>query len=257
MAKRKTTTPLRIVRELGFSEDGSEPVVVTHRQRGLAMDLRVEPLKRKLHNPIYMMDGRRQLERLTQEIRSILEAEGIPTDQAPIVPRGLDFGYCPAEDGEVADEDIWFGIAEDSTEPLSKEHTAAVLLHAIKAVTPKMDNVQLRQVVRLMHSYHNYQIGNSINDLVATSEAWKERRSVGPKTKGDRSRDEFQIILELAESYWRKHSEHRGRHVITAKRIVTEVNEDRQRRDPKCKLLEHKTISNKLSAYFKDFASPP
>jgi hypothetical protein len=245
MAKKKRDgIPLEIVRE--FSIDDGRPAIVTYRRRGFLMDVNVTPMGYDLHKPIFRLDGKEILQRLAEGLRRDLDAKDLPTDKS-LIPIELDFGYNPEQDGVVAHEDIWFECAEESTEPLTKDRLAAELLHAINRLG-RFDEDELRDVFRAMRLYHLYSVGDEINDLAVSGQASRTARAKGPPIKNQRARAQRKSIMAIAESFWERHPEFKGRAEITAMRIFGAVNQARNLECAGCKPLAERTIANHIRA---------
>ncbi len=250
--KKKRETPLEIVRDTSHSVEGSCPVIISFRRRGFLKDYHEEDTTDALNKPPFRPEGKQALLGLAEKLRAHLESKDLPTDKSPIMPKELDWSYTPEEHGVVADEDLWFCVAEGSTEPLTEDRLAAELLHATSRVLARFDEDELRDVFRAMYLYHLHSSVGELNNLAMAGLASEKGLAQGPQTKIERSRTLRQRILEIAQDFWSRHPEFKGHPVNTAKKIADTVNNDRERMRPGSAPLVYKTISNHLSVALKE-----
>jgi hypothetical protein len=255
MAKDKHgEPPLESVVELSYSEK-TGPLIVTHRQRGFLIDLEATDIKKaRRTKPSFRPNGTVALDALRQRLRRQLDASGLPTDKWPVTPIELDFGYDPKEHGIVADDDLWIGCVEDSTEPLTKDRIAADLLHAINRLLIGFTDDQLSDVFRAMRLYHLNSMVGDLNELAIAGTVSRKSMGKGPQVKKERARNYRKLILAIAEDFWARDPKWRGQPVNTAKKITKAVNEMRANREPGCKPLAVTTIANHLRVALRETA---
>jgi hypothetical protein len=246
MAKAKhKEPPLESARELAFLKEKG-PVVVTRRKRGFLVDIHVSDTSKTRWKPPFRPDGRQALLALTRQLREHLDARGLPTDKWPITPIEQDFGYDPKAHGIIADEDIWFECAVDTTEPLTKDRLSAELLHASNRALARFNEDELRDVYRLMYLHHLYATAGELNELAIAEQASKKRRKRGPEVKHEKAQELRELILATAKEFWRRHPRLVAQPFNTAKKIVDMVNKARKAQNPGCKPLAVNTVYNHL-----------
>jgi hypothetical protein len=216
------------------------------------MDVHEEDAKRALNKAPIRPEGKALLLALTKRLRVHLESKDLPTDKSPIMPIERDFGYVPEEHGIVSDEDLWFCVAEGSTQPLTEHRLAAELLHTSNRLLARFDEDELRDVFRAMSLYHLYYSVGELHSLALAGLARGKGLARGPQEKKERSRALQQETLNIAQEYWRRHPEFRDRPFNTAKKIADTVNKERERLDPKSKPLAYSTISKLIRRAQKD-----
>ena len=253
--------PLQSVAELTLAKNEG-PVIATHRKRGFLTDVNLTAASHLLHprpgpgrgaetgkkrweQPL-RLDGKTTLTVLSDRLRAILDAKGLPTDKHPVMPIELDYAYDPEEHGIVADEDIWIAVAEDSTEPLTKDRIAAELLHTTKRLLRNCSDGQLRDVFRAMKLYQLYSLVGEINELAIAGKVSRKAREKGPLVRREKARNLKKQILAFAEKFWEDNPRLVGQPVNTAKKITKAFNEMRAVQEPGCKPLASKTIADHL-----------
>ena len=166
------------------------------------------------------------------------------------MPIELDFSYDPQDHGIIADEDIWIGAAEDSTEPLTKHRIAAGLLHIIQRLLKRAesDEALLADIHRAMKLFAQHTLVGEINGLAVAGERWRQSRAQGPRAKVAETRKLKRLILTIARKFWVDRPNYRGHIGKTAKAIADEVNRARRESTPNCRPLSPKTIADHLSA---------
>lgn len=251
---RRDEIPLQAVNELLYSKNG--PVIVSHRRRGILQDIHVTDGNKRLHKPIFRPDGAQALLMLTGQLRTHLESKQLPTDKSPVLPLELDHGYVPEEHGIVADEDLWFEMAEASTEPLTEDRLKAELLHAAKCLLARFDKEELSDIFRAMRLYHLHQANEELNPLVLDGEASRVGRSMGPAKRKEKARALRELIIAIAQEFWRRNPELRSRTVHTAKKITDEVNEAIKCRGLDSSPLEYDTIAKHIRRALKETEQP-
>lgn len=253
MAKKKQDEPpLKMFREMSYSaKDG--PTIVSYRSRGFLRDVHVVDTRDTSNKPPYRPEGKEPLALLTRRLRAYLDAKDLPTDKTPYMPKELELyhGYVPEEHGVVEDEDLWFSIAEATTEPLTEDRLSAELLHASLRLLGRFDEDELRDIFRAMYLYHLHSSVGELNNLAMTGAASQKARAQGPQKRSERSRALRKRILDIAQEFWSRHPEYKGRPVNTAKKIVDEVNKERERLYPGSDPLVYKTISDHLRIALK------
>jgi hypothetical protein len=248
-AEKDQDPPLSFAEERYASgPDGSRILVIERQRRGFIQDevLRFEPRAKEPVKP----NSRLALTTLCQVLRAELDAAELPTDKWPVIPIELDFSYDPQDHGIIADEDIWIGVAEDSTEPLTKYRITAGLLHIIQRLLKRAaDNEDLlADVHRAMKLFAQHTLVGEINALAISGERSRQSRAQGPQAKLAETRKLKLLILTMAREFWVDRPNYRGHTVKTAKLIVDDVNQARRESAPKCRPLSPKTIADHLSA---------
>lgn len=248
--------PLQVINELSYSpEDG--PVVISVRNRGFLRDVDVRDIKPTLHKRIFRPDGQVALEALADRLRAHLAAKGLPIDKTEVTPLERDWGYDPEEHGIVADEDLWFGVAHDSTEPLTVDRLAAELLHATLHVLAKFNEDELSDIYRAMHVYHLHTSAGELNELAIDGETSRGNRAKGSQAKKEAGAAQRKLILAIALEFWQRFPNLRGQMINTANKIEVAVNEARANRFPDSKPLVAKTISDQLRLALKEAGASP
>jgi hypothetical protein len=248
---RKRAIPLREVKELSYSNEDGE-VIVSFRSRGFLSDTDVRDTKPTLHKRVFRPEGRLALAALADRLRAHLDAEGLPTDKWEVCPIERDWGYDPDDQGTVADEDLWLGVAHDSTEPLTEDRLAAELLHAIARLNARFNDDQLRDIFRAMCLYHLHSAAGELNELATDGEKSRTNRAKGWKAKKETGAIQRKLILAIAEEFWLRFPKLKGQVLNTARKIEVAVNKARSEQFPKCKPLAAKTISDQLRAALKE-----
>jgi hypothetical protein len=231
-----------------YGPDGSRILVIERQRRGFLKDevLQLEPKAKEPVKP----NSRLALTTLCQVLRAELDAAELPTDKWPVMPIELDFGYDPQDHGIIADEDIWIGAAEDSTEPLTKHRIAADLLHIIQRLLKRAasDEDLLADIHRAMKLFAHHTLVGEINELAISGERSRLSRAQGPRAKVAETRRLKRLILTIARKFWVDRPNYRGRTVKTAIAITDKVNRARRKSTPNCRPLSPKTIGDHLSA---------
>jgi hypothetical protein len=193
-------------------------------------------------------DSRRALSVLCHMLRTELDRSNLPTDEWPVMPIELDFGYVPEEHGIIADEDLWIGVAEDSTEPLTKNRITAELLHTVLRILNRPGSDEyLTDIHRVMKLFSLYSIAGELNSLAIAGQLAREARAKGPRSKIAETREARLIVVKIAQSFWAEHPKYRGHFGKTAQVIADDVNKLRRTLAPNCKPLAAKTIADNLS----------
>jgi hypothetical protein len=257
MSKEKRgSIPLQEVRELSYSqEDG--PVIVSTRSRGFLLDLSVKTHVGAQSERFFQLNGKEVLSALSDRLRAHLNAKDLPTDKTHLAPIGDGCGYTPEELAAAADENAWFEIARDSTEPLSEDRLAAELLHANTRLFAKFDDDELSDIYRAMYVFHLHSAAGELNELASEGKAWRADRVKGSQAKKLMGEAQRQLILPIAQKFWELHPKLKGQTLNTAKKIVDAVNKERTEQDPGCKPLAVKTISDQLRLALKEAAAHP
>jgi len=242
---KQSGIPLNEIRKLSYSEEDGE-VVVSVRTRGFLRDIDVRDTKHTLHKRVFIPDGKTELAALADRLRAHLDARGLPTDKTEVIPIELDWGYDPKEHGTVADEDLWFGISQDSTEPLTVDRLSAELLHAIMRLQRKFNDDDLSNIFRAMCVYHLYSAAGELNELATQGETSRGNLGKGPQVKKDWGAAQRKLILEIAREFWLLHPNLKGQYFNTAKKIQLAVNEARANQSLGAEPLAIRTISNQL-----------
>ncbi len=251
MAKAKQDEiPLERMNELSYSKDGF--IVVSHRKRGFLRDIEVVDASEKLHKPIFRPNGKVALMMHAERSRAHLDAKDLPTDKWPVMPRELDGGYVVEEHGEVADEDLWFELAEAYTEPLTEDRLAAEYLHAINGVLARFNDDELDDIFRLAYLHHLHSTVGELNELALDGERSRGNLAKGSKVKKELGATQRKLILEIAREFWQQHPNLKGQFSNTAKKIEVAVNEARANQSPGCAPLVAKTISDQLRLALKE-----
>jgi hypothetical protein len=231
-----------------YGADGSRILVIERQRRGFLKDevLRLEPKSKEPFKP----DSRLALTTLCKVLRAELDAADLPTDEWEIMPIELDFGYVPEEHGIIADEDIWIGAAEDSTDPLTKHRLTAGLLHIVQRILKRTagNDDLLADIHRAMKLFAQQTVAGEINVLAITGQRSRQNRAKGPPTKVAESRKLKQLILALAQKHWRNRPNYLGNNHKTAEAIAHSVNQARKESAPNCRPLAPKTIARHLRA---------
>jgi hypothetical protein len=240
--------PLKSVVGHSYSSDGMPKLTITRRERGFLSDVEIREFEETKPKQPIKPDGTLALNALGKQLRDYLDSVGLPTDKWPVMPIELDFGYDPAEHGIVADDDLWIGYVEESTEPLTKNRIAADLLHTTNRILANCAADQLRDVFRAMKLYHLYATVGELNALALAGEIAKRAREKGPHAKKLRARNTRKLIFEIANEFWSSHPKLSGQPFNTAKKIAHVVNKERHAQDPGCAPLAAKTIADHLRA---------
>jgi len=247
MAKKELEDPpLELKMRYGTGPDGLTKVVVTQRRRGFLIDVELRKVERKLHDLPIKPKGRLALASLCERLREHLDSVDLPTDRWPVAPRELDGGYDPEEHGIVADEDLWIGVVEDSTEPLTRDRIAAYLLHTLLKLLEKSSDGQLADIFMAMDLYRQYSMVGDLNALALAGDAAKKGLEAGPRAKKERAKNVRKIVLAKARECWSDHPKLEGQPFNTAKKIAPAVNDARQAIEPGCQRLSPKTIADHL-----------
>jgi hypothetical protein len=175
-----------------------------------------------------------------------LDALELPTDKADVIPIERDWGYDPDEHGTVADEDLWFGIAQDSIEPLTVDRLAAELLHAIARLQAKFNDDELSDIFRAMYVYHLHSAAGELNELAIDGKKSRNNRAKGWKARKETGSAQRKLILAIALEFWERFPNLKRQVLNTARKIEVAVNQARTNQFPKCKPLAAKTISDRL-----------
>jgi hypothetical protein len=244
--------PLKSVVGYSYSPDGMPRLTITRRERGFLSDVEIREFKETKPKQPIKPDGTLALDALGKQLRDYLDSVGLPTDKWPVTPIELDFGYEPAEHGTVADDDLWIGYVEESTEPLTKNRIAADLLHTTNRILANCTADQLRDVFRAMKLYHLYATVGELNALALAGEIAERGREKGPHAKKLRARNTRKLILEIANEFWSRHPKLLGQPFNTAKKISDVVNKKRKVQDPSCAPLAAKTISDHLRVALRE-----
>ncbi|MFB6414381.1 hypothetical protein [Bradyrhizobium tunisiense] len=237
--------PLERTNELSCSNEGPI-VVVSRRKRGFLRDVEITDTSEKLHRPISRPNGRAALTMHANLARAHLDAKDLPTDKWPIKSKELDDGYLPDEYGEVTDEDLWFGVAEGLTEPLTEDRLAAEHLHAINRVLARFNDDELDDIFRLACVYHLHSTVGKLNELALQGESSRSNLAQGSQVKKQLGARQRKLILEIAREFWLKHPNLEGQYFNTAKKIQDLVNEARANQSVGSAPLAPRTISNQL-----------
>ncbi|MDT4739928.1 hypothetical protein [Bradyrhizobium sp. WYCCWR 12699] len=238
--------------ELSYSSEG--PVVVSHRKRGFLRDIEVVDASDKLHKPIFRPNGRLALTAHAERARAHLDKKDLPTDKWSITPRELDFGYVVEEHGEVADEDLWFGLAEAYTEPLTEDRLAAEFLHAANRVLTRFNDDELDDIFRLAYVHHLYSTAGKLNELALDGERSRGNLAKGSQVKKKVGAAQRKLILGIAQEFWLKHPNLEGQYFNTAKKIQDLVNDARANQSLGSEPLAPRTISNQLRMAVQELA---
>ncbi|WP_439365255.1 hypothetical protein ACNJYD_02675 [Bradyrhizobium sp. DASA03005] len=243
--KEENAVPLEQVKELSYLEEDGE-VIVSYRSRGFLRDMDVRDTKPTLHKRIFRPNGKEALAALADRLRAHLDAKDLPTDKTEVIPIERDWGYDPDEYGIVADEDLWFGIAQDSTEPLTVDRLAAELLHAITRLHTKFNDDELSDIFRAMYVYHLHSAAGELNELAIDGETSRKNRAKGWQARKETGSAQRKLILAIAQDFWERFPNLEGQVLNTARKIEVAVNQARTNQFPKCKPLAAKTISDRL-----------
>jgi hypothetical protein len=231
-----------------YGPDGSRILVIERQRRGFLKDevLKLTPRAKEPFKP----DARLALTSLCQVLRAELDAAELPTDKWSVTPIELDFGYDPLDHGIIADDDIWIGVAEDSTEPLTKHRITAGLLHIIQRLLKRTaaDQDLLADIHRAMKLFAQHTLVGEINALAISGERSRQSRAKGPPTKVAETQKLKQLVLTTARKFWVERPNYRGHTGKTAKLIADEVNRARRESTPNCRPLSPKTSGDHLSA---------
>ena len=251
-SKKEEEPPFRYSEvRYSYGQDGGHHLVVQRQRRGFLTDevVRVEPPLAKPLKP----DPKVLLSELQKDLRAELDEKELPTDEWPVTPIELDWGYDPKEHGYIADEDLWIGVLEDSTEPLTKHRIAGDLLHTLSRLSkrPGVDE-HLHDFYRAMRLYALYRIAGELNSLALAGQVAREVRAKGPRRKNADTRELRAIITKLANILWAQRPHYRGHSGKTAAVIVDEVNRIRRTLHPGCKAKAKKTIADHLSAMMRE-----
>jgi hypothetical protein len=230
---------------LNPGEDGE--LLAKLRTRGFLQEIDVRQETAVRSNGPSERNGRAELTQLRGRLRAHLVTEGLPTDEWPVMPIELDWGYVPDEHGIVKDDDIWIDYVEECTEPLTLTRNSANLLHAInRLLLSGLSDQQLTDAYRAMEVFHLYATTGNINDLAITGEKARLTRAKGPQARKEKASRERAMIFELAKEFWKRHPTLAGKPVHAAKKIFDEVNRRRRAEDPSCADLSEKTIADRI-----------
>jgi hypothetical protein len=220
-------------------------LVIETQRRGFLKDEVVRIVPPQPFRP----DSRLALTALCRVLRAELDKSDLPTDEWPVMPIELDFGYVPEEHGFVADEDLWIGAVEDSTEPLTKNRVAADLLHTLVRILKRPGSEEyLNDIHRVMKLYAQYSIAGELNSFAIAGQLARAARAKGPSSKSAETRRVRVIVVKFAQGFWAERPQYRGNYVKTAQVIADDVNKLRRTLAPSCKPLAAKTIADHLSA---------
>jgi hypothetical protein len=243
--------PLETVVTSSYSEEDG-PLTIVHRKRGFLRDVYISDLEKTLWSKRFKLDGKARLVELSDQLRSQLDAAGLPTDKWQVTPRELDFAYHPDEHGFVADDDIWLQIVEESTEPLTRLRVAADLLQSLNRLFVQLTEDQLCEVYRAITLFHLHRVIEELHEPAISGAASKKNRGKGPNARKEKARALRRLILAMAEEFWNSHPRLIGQPVNTANKIVNAVNEAITSQKLSHKPLAAKTIADHLSVALRE-----
>ncbi len=184
---------------------------------------------------------------------------GLPNDKWETTPVELNYGYVPEEHGYPTDDDLWWDWVAEGTKPLSKDRSAADLLHAVNSVVPGRSEEELSDIWRLMEVYFHHRVLEQMHEAALEGVAARQARAKGPATKREKTAATKSIVWSCAEVCWQNHPKLFGEPVNTANKIVDDVNRKRVLLHVSDKALSPKRIADLLSELLRDFsdARPP
>lgn len=157
-----------------------------------------------------------------QELREILEQNGLPTDKTPLMPEELDVFEKRLCDDEV----LWYYDVVHSTERLSEARLAGdALMALIELGKLKGIDEYILHFGSAMFRYGEFRV-SQINSLATAGAATVSGLAAGPPTKSAKRESIRRIVWRRVEECWRASPRYIGIVGGTASEIARLVNED-------------------------------